>query len=82
MRIARIKRKFLVHGQQRSLHILAGHHERNVGFRRALGDGDYIYIFAAQHAEGAPGHADGAAHIFADDGNDGDVGIEVMCSTF
>src|SRR5277367_1760274 len=65
-----------MHGQQRSLHVLAGHHKRDIGFRGALGDGNYIYIFAAQHAEGASGHAHGAAHIFADDGDDGDVGVQ------
>ena len=62
---------------------LLRHHERNIGFRRALGDGDYIHILAAQRAEGAAGHARQCRACFRRRRRRWRCsGRAVMCSTF
>ena len=56
--------------------MLAGNDERNIRFRRTLRDGDDVDLFAAQGAEGAPRHTHGAAHVFSDDRDDGNIRVE------
>src|SRR5215831_13249937 len=67
--------EFAMHGGERSLHVLFIDDERNIRLRGALSDRDDVDILATQRAECASSDARSAAHVFADDGDDGDVRI-------
>src|SRR5215831_192621 len=67
--------EFAMHGGERGLHVLFIDDERNIRFGGTLSDRDDVDILAAERAERASGNARSAAHVFADDGDDGDVRI-------
>src|SRR5260221_6977884 len=52
-----VQTKFAVRCIQGCLHRFLIDYEGNVAFRRALGDGDQIYIFAPQRIEGSAGNS-------------------------
>src|SRR5258705_10180215 len=50
---------------QRRFHGLLVNHKGNVAFRRALGDGDQIYIFAPQRIKRSAGNSGSSTHVFS-----------------
>jgi hypothetical protein len=70
-----VEAEFVMEGGQGPLHGGFLDYEADVVFGGTLGDGHNVDVFAAHGGEGAAGDARGAAHVLADDRDDGDVWV-------
>src|SRR5437667_3379627 len=77
LRIQHYQLEFPMGSDECCRHIFLRHHEGNLAFRRALRDRHNIHVLPAQRAERTPNDSGHAAHVLADNSDNGNCWIEL-----